>query len=222
MKKIFQAKNSIAITLAGWGLVMLLTGMILNGQDRTILEKDYSVNVSSTRVTSLKTEEIILKTMTLEINNPLSVDVRDYIENVDTLDESVVKALKLDTSMVNINEAGTYAYTVSFKGKKYNGKFIIKEQELPNFSLTLKEITLEVGDSISTNVSSYIKENLPEQIKNHLVLDLSQVNTSEAGNYLYKITYNKKTYTGKIHVQPKQEGPKIIKPQTNEEEESNQ
>ncbi len=222
MGKIFQAKNSIAITLAGWGLVMLLTGMVLNSQDRTILKEDYSVNVSSTRVTSLKAEEIILKTMELEINNPLSVDVRDYIENIDTLDESVIKALKLDTSMVNINEAGTYSYTVSFKGKKYNGKFVIKEQELPNFSLTLKELTLEVGDSISTNVSSYIKENLPEQIKNHLVLDLSQVNTSEAGTYLYKISYNKKTYTGKIHVQPKQEGPKIIKPQTTDDENTNQ
>lgn len=220
MKKIFQKENFISITLASWGLVMLFTGLILNGQDRTVLKNEYSVDVSSTRVTSLKAEEIKLKDMTLEINNPLSVDVRDYIENIDTLDESVIKALKLDTSMVNINEAGTYSYTVSFKGKKYNGKFIIKEQELPNFALTLKEINLEVGDALSTNVSSYVKENLPEQIKNHLVLDLSEVNTSEAGKYQYKITYNKKTFTGKVIVSPKQEGPKVIKPQTTEQPET--
>ncbi len=220
MKKIFQKENFISITLASWGLVMLLTGLVLNGQNRTVLKNEYSVDVSSTRVTSLKTEEIKLKDMTLEINNPLSVDVRDYIENIATLDESVIKALKLDTSMVNINEAGTYSYTVSFKGKKYNGKFIIKEQELPNFALTLKEINLEVGDALSTNVSSYVKENLPEQIKNHLVLDLSEVNTSQAGNYQYKITYNKKTFTGKVIVSPKQEGPKVIKPQTTEEPET--
>lgn len=218
MKKLFQSKTSIYITLAGWGLIMILTGCILGAQDRTVLKNEYSVDISSTRVTSLKTEEIKLKNMELEINNPLSVDVRDYIENIDTLDESVIKALKLDTSMVNINEAGVYAYTVTFKDKKYNGRFTIKEQELPAFAFTLKEITLEVGDAISTNVSSYIKENLPEQIKNHLVLDLREVNTSEAGTYQYKIIYNKKTYTGKVHVQEKQQGPNVLKPTTTDDE----
>ena len=182
MKKQSHMNNSISITLAVWGLVLVITGLVLHGQDRTILKEEYSVNVSSTRVTSLKTEVIKLKNMELEINNPLSVDVKDYIENIDTLDDATIKALKLDTSMVNINEAGVYAYTVSFKNKKYNGRFTIKDRELPNFALTLKEVNLEVGDSLSTNVSSYVKENLPEQIKNHLILDLRDVNTSEPGN----------------------------------------
>ncbi len=221
MKKQSHMNNSISITLAVWGLVLVITGLVLHGQDRTILKEEYSVNVSSTRVTSLKTEVIKLKNMELEINNPLSVDVKDYIQNIDTLDDATIKALKLDTSMVNINEAGVYAYTVSFKNKKYNGRFTIKDHELPNFALTLKEVNLEVGDSLSTNVTSYVKENLPEQIKNHLILDLRDVNTSEPGTYLYKIIYNKKTYTGKIIVQEKQLGPNVLKPETTDEEVNN-
>lgn len=212
MKDIFKSKNLLSITLAGWGIIMLVTGLILNGQDRTILKNDYDLEISSSRVTNLKTEEIILKNMELEINNPLSVDVKDYIENIDALDQSTIKALKLDTSMVNINEAGVYTYTVSFKGKKYNGTFTIKEKVLPNFALTLKEINLEVGDAISTNVSSYVKENLTEEIKNNLVLDLSNVTTANPGTYQYKITYNNKTYTGRIIVSEKQKGVTVIKP----------
>ena len=218
MKKEFIKKNLISVTLGSWGLVMILTGLVLSGQDRTILKNEYSIDVTSSRVTALKTEEIKLKDMELEINNPLSVDVKDYIENIAALDDSVVKSLKLDTSMVNINEAGVYTYTVTFKDKKYNGKFVIKEQELPDFAISLKEIELEVGDAISTNVSSYIKENLPEEVKKHLVLDLSDVNTSIAGNYQYKVTYNKKTYTGKVVVKEKQTEPKVIKPQTTTED----
>ncbi len=212
MKKLLQGKNLISITLATWGLVMIITGMILNTQKRTILKNEYTVDISSTRVTSLKTVEIKLKKMELDINNPLSLDVKDYIENIDSLDQTIVNSLKLDTSMVNINEAGIYTYIVTFKNKKYNGQFIIKEKQLPNFALTLKDINLEVGDAISTNVASYVKESLPEQIRNNLVLDLSEVTTSNPGTYTYKITYNKKIYTGKVIVTAKQDGPTIIKP----------
>lgn len=217
MKKLLQGKNLISITLATWGLVMIITGMILNTQKRTILKNDYTVDISSTRVTSLKTVEIKLKKMELDINNPLSLDVKDYIENINNLDPTIVNSLKLDTSMVNINEAGIYTYIVTFKNKKYNGQFIIKEKELPNFALTLKDVTLEVGDAISTNVTSYVRESLPEQIRNNLVLDLSEVTTSNPGIYTYKITYNKKIYTGKVTVTAKQDGPTVIKPKESEE-----
>ena len=212
MKKLFQGQKLISITLATWGLVMIITGMILNTQKRTVLKADYTVDISSTRVTSLKTVEIKLKKMELDINNPLSVDVKDYIENIAALDPTIVNSLKLDTSMVNINEAGIYTYIVTFKNKKYNGQFVIKDKPLPNFALTLKDVNLEVGAAISTNVTSYIKENLPEQVRNNLILDLSEVSTSNPGTYIYKITYNKKIYTGKVIVTAKQDGPMVIKP----------
>ena len=143
-----------------------------------------------------------------------------YLQNPNSLEKSILKALKLDTSMVNINEAGIYSYTVTFKKNVYTGKFTIRAKEIPNFVLTLKEVNLYVGDAISTNVSSYIKENLPEEVRNNLILDLSEVTTAKEGTYQYTIKYNKITYTGKVIVEPKPTGATIIKPKVEEEESS--
>ena len=209
--------RTLSITLTIWAIILIGTGIVLSAQNRTIRKKVYVLDVSVKKVANLKSNDIKLKDMSMEINNPLSVDVKDYIENLDELEPSVVKALKLDTSMVNINEAGVYAYSVTFKKAKYNAKFTITEKALPNFALTLKEVKLTVGDAISTNVSSYIKENLPEEVRNNLTLDLSEVTTAKAGTYQYTIKYNKITYTGKVIVEEKPNGATIIKPNTDPE-----
>ena len=222
MKNDVKFLRSLSITLAIWAIIFIGTGVFLSVQDRTVRKKVYILDTSVKKVANLKTNDIKLKDMTMEINNPLSVDVKDYIENLDQLEPSVVKALKLDTSMVNINEAGVYAYTVTFKKARYNAKFTITEKQLPNFVLTLKEVKLQVGDAISTNVSSYIKENLPEEVRNNLTLDLSEVTTAKAGQYQYTIKYNKVTYTGNVIVEPKPNGATIIKPTTDPESESSE
>ena len=138
--------------------------------------------------------------MVLEENNPLSVDPADYIVDADQISENILKALKLDTSMVNINEPGEYKYTIKYKKKVYTGKFTITEKKIPTVTLTLKEINLNVGDAISRNVSSYINEALPEEVYNNLTLDLSKVSTAKAGVYEYYIYYNNETYQNKIIV----------------------
>ena len=219
MKDTNKFQRTLSITLAAWAIILIGTGIFLNAQDRTIRKKVYVLDTSVKKVANLKSNDIELKDMTMEVNNPLSVDVKDYIQNLDKLDPSVVKALKLDTSMVNINEPGTYAYTVTFKKKRYNAKFTITEKQLPNFVLTLKEVKLQVGDAISTNVSSYIKENLPEEVRNNLILDLSEVTTAKEGTYQYTIKNNKITYTGKVIVTPKPTGATIIKPKVDEVDE---
>ena len=40
------------------------------------------------------------------------------------MDEKVLKSLKLDTSLVNINQAGDYNYTITYKKKKYIEYFL--------------------------------------------------------------------------------------------------
>ena len=226
IKNYLNEKRIIPITLAIWGIICISTGLILNMQDRTEIQNKYSLNIKTKQVEDLRVNEIVLKDMELEVNNPLSVDPKDYIENAENLDQSVLKALKLDTSMVNINEPGIYAYTITFKSKKYNGTFTITAKEIPNFTLTLKEINLSVGDAISTNVSSYIKENLTEEVKNNLTLDLRDVKTNVAGTYYYKVIYGETTYTGKVIVTEKQKGVTVYTPtvepeQTNEETNTN-
>ena len=167
MEDAIKKTRIISITLAIWGVIFLITGGILSTIDRTIVKTEYSVNVDNQKVSDLRTKEIKLKDMELEENNPLSVDPADYIVDSDQISENILKALKLDTSMVNINEPGEYKYTIRYKKKVYTGKFTITEKKLPTVTLTLKEINLNVGDAISRNVSSYINESLPEEVYNN-------------------------------------------------------
>ena len=143
MKFTRKETKAISIALASWGILLIGSGGILMTMQEPAKVTKTKLEVIQKRIAEAKTNEIKLKDMTLEINQPLSVDVKDYLENVEELDDSVIKALKLDTSMVNINQAGSYTYTISFKKKKYNGTFVIKEKELPQVDLTLKNLSLE-------------------------------------------------------------------------------
>lgn len=195
-----KEKRIICITLSCWGIILIGSGLIMSTANRTITKKNYSLEITHKKVAEAKTNEIKLKDMTLEINTPLSVDIKDYLENIEELDEGVIKALKLDTSAVNINEAGTYTYTVSFKKKKYNGTFIIKEKELPKTEITLKNIRLAKNSALSTSLSTYVVETLTEEVKNNITLDLSAVNTTQLGDYQYSVIYDGKMYTATITI----------------------
>lgn len=195
----------LSATLALCGTLMIVSGFSI-GQNtkKPIIKKDYSFNITEEKVASAITNEIKLKNIELEINTPMSLNVKDYIENPDNIENSVIKALKLDTSMVNINQAGAYTYTIGFKKKKYNGTITVKEKEIPKVEITLKNISLEKGSALSTNASTYIVEELSDEIKNTLVINLKDVNTTQTGEYQYTITYDNRLYTGKIWIYEKQ------------------
>ncbi len=202
-----KQKRILSITLASWGIIMVGSGLAMNASIHPIIETSYSLSVNNLRVNESKTNEIVLKEITIEINNPLSVNVKDYLENTDQIDESTLKALKLDTSMVKVNEAGTYTYTITFKKKKYNGTVIVKEKTLPVVELKLKEIKLEVGKALpipneanNYDYSFYLENDLTDEMKKNITLDISSVNTSVDNNYKYYITYNGTRYQGDITV----------------------
>ena len=131
---------------------------------------------------------------------PLSVNIKDYLENVDDIDENIINKLQLDTSMVNVNQAGDYTYTVKYNKKTFNGTFTIKEKPLPDMVLTLKNLDLEVGTALSTDIQTYITEALTDEVKQNIKLNLTNVNTAQAGNYQYTVTYNGRLYTGTITI----------------------
>ena len=140
-----------------------------------------------------------------------------YIENLDYIDAKVLKKFKLDTSLVNVTQAGTYTYTISYKDKKYNGTVNVKEKELPIINhMTLKELSLELGSKLPQNLNDYVVESIPEEAKNNIVINLSKVNPNMAGTYQYTVTYKDKIYTGNIIIYEAQ--PQIITPEKKEEE----
>lgn len=206
----------ISLALASWGVIMLGSGFTMKSMIKPNEVKKNDLEVVHKRVAEIKTNEIKLKDMELEINQSLSVDVKDYLENLADIDQEVLKSLKLDTSMVKVNEAGSYTYTISYKKKKYNGTFTIKEKELPNVDLTINNLRLTIGSPLSTDKQIYIKETLTDEIKNNILIDLTAVDTQKVGNYKYTVTYNGILYTGTIEVYEPQQ--KVLTPSNGTED----
>lgn len=65
-------------------------------------------------------------------------------------------------------------------------------------TISLKTITIEVGDTLSTNIDNYLKNG--HKYKSDYKLYLEDVDTTKVGEYSYKVKYNKHTKTGKIKV----------------------
>lgn len=206
----------ISLALASWGVIMLGSGFAMKSMIKPTEVKKNDLEVVHKRVAEIKTNEIKLKDMELEINQSLSVDVKDYLENLADINQEVLKSLKLDTSMVKVNEAGSYTYTISYKKKKYNGTFTIKEKELPNVDLTINNLRLTIGSPLSTDKQVYIKETLTDEIKNNILIDLTAVDTQKVGNYKYTVTYNGILYTGTIEVYEPQQ--KVLTPSNGTED----
>lgn len=195
-----KERRALSITIASCGILLIGSGLIMSTSNQTVVKKQYSVEINERKVAEAKTNEIKLKDIEQEVNTTISVDVKDYLENTSDIESSVLKALKLDTSAVNITEAGTYTYTIKFKKKTYNGTFTVKEKQLPEMDLTLKEVTIPKDSAVSTDLSTYIVQTLTDEVKNNITLDLSKVNAAQVGVYQYTVTYNGKEYTSTITV----------------------
>ncbi len=214
-------KKVLSIILASWSLILIISGIIMNQQVKPIIKTKYTVKVERKKIAEqqAKTTEIKLKDIEIEINNPISVDIKTYLENSDKISENTLKSLKLDTSLVNINQAGTYQYKITYKKKVYIGNIKVKEKELPNVSFTLKKIeitTFKEGESLSANPRSYIEEYISDEVYNNITLDISQVKPTIQGDYPYYIIYKGVTYQGKVIV--RNPGPTVYTPNNNTED----
>ncbi len=211
----------ISIALTSWGLILTGSGYAMNvmTKPKPIIKND--LEIVHKRVTEVKSNEIKLKDIELEINKTLSVDVKDYLENVDEIDADTLKELKLDTSMIKTTESGTYTYTITYKKKKYNGTIVIKEKKLPEVDLTINNLSLTIGSPLSTDKQVYVKETLTDEMKENIIIDLTQVDTQKAGKNKYTVTYNGILYTGTIEVyepQQRETSPSVKTPSNGTED----
>ena len=65
-------------------------------------------------------------------------------------------------------------------------------------TVRIKNVTVEVGSKLSTNVNDYLKSG--NRYASKYKLYLKNVNVNEVGKYTYRIRYNKHTKTGYINV----------------------
>ena len=200
-KKLSKKQRYIIVGVtAAWGLIFIGSGISMSFMNTPITKTTKELKIIQKRVANMKSNEILLKPMEQEINQPISMNVKDYLENANDIDNKIINELQLDTSMVNVNQAGDYTYTITYKKKTFNGTFTIKEKPLPDMVLTLKTLNLEVGSALSTDIQNYITETLTDEVKQNIKLDLTNVNTAQAGNYQYTVTYNGRLYTGTITI----------------------
>lgn len=200
-KKLSKKQRYIIVGVtAAWGLIFIGSGISMSFMNTPITKTTKELKITQKRVANMKSNEILLKPMEQEINQPISMNVKDYLENANDIDNKIINELQLDTSMVNVNQAGDYTYTITYKKKTFNGTFTIKEKPLPDMVLTLKTLNLEVGTALSTDIQNYITETLTDEVKQNIKLDLTNVNTAQAGNYQYTVTYNGRLYTGTITI----------------------
>lgn len=200
-KKLSKKQRYIIVGVtAAWGLIFIGSGISMSFMNTPITKTTKELKITQKRVANMKSNEILLKPMEQEINQPISMNVKDYLENANDIDNKIINELQLDTSMINVNQAGDYTYTITYKKKTFNGTFTIKEKPLPDMVLTLKTLNLEVRSALSTDIQNYITETLTDEVKQNIKLDLTNVNTAQAGNYQYTVTYNGRLYTGTITI----------------------
>ena len=192
----------LSIVIAVWGFFLVISGTVMSQSKKTVTKKTYTIDVSTKQISQVqaKRNEVILKEITVEEGKPISTDVKDYLENPEQITDSVLSLLSqgLDTSAVNVNQPGTYIYTITYKKKIYQAKVIVKAKELPHIKITLKEKNMPTTGTISRNIRDYIYEDISDEVYNNMILDLKDVIAHQKipGRYKYSITYNDTVYYG--------------------------
>lgn len=213
MKLSIKEKQILSITIACFGLFMTTSGLIMNKNDNPIIKTNYKLDVAIEKSTAqAKKVEIKLKDLEIDINTPLSVDVKDYIENVDQISEEVLNKLQLDTSLVKVTEAGNYKYSITYGKKKYLGNIKIKEKEVIT-TITAKTITIKAGNSLPGDIKEYIEEKLKDEDYKEIYLNLDEAKSkiNVPGEYTYYMIYKGSRYDGKIIIEnPEPSGARVI------------
>lgn len=195
-------RNFVVSTFSFLGVLCITSGVsmpyLAKATEKSSVTK---LSVTQRKVTNAKSNEIKLKDVKIEVNQLLSLNTADYLANPDDIEDSIVKRLKLDTSNVNTNQVGNYSFTITYNKKIYNGTVMVINKPLPQVStMTLNSLSFEVGSNLPVDVSSYIKEQLSDEVKAAIILDTSNVDTNKPGSYLYSVSYNGKLYTNTITI----------------------
>lgn len=132
---------------------------------------------------------IRVKNITIELGDKLSDNIEDYLLSGNELKDNY----KLDLSKVDINNIGTYKYTIKHNKHIVTGKIIIKDTTKPivetnNVEMNIKEeleprLLVSNCDDLSLPCSVIFKdENIIEKLKTAGTYDVDIIVSDSAGN----------------------------------------
>ncbi len=188
-------------TFALLGILCITTGIYYAKNEKKDVNKTVFVVVQKRQLAKQEEATIKLKNIEIEVNTPLSVKIVDFLDS--KVSNEVLANLTLDTSTVNVTQPGTYQYSITYQTKVYTGTIVVKEKQTPTSefqNITLKALNVKLGTILTNEISNYIIENVSDETKALMKLDISQVNTNIAATYQYNITYNNSVYTSTITV----------------------
>lgn len=200
--------NALIISIAIWGIIFIGSGTTMALNKKITTETTYELSIENKQISEIqaKINEVILKDIELEEGTPISANIRDYLVEPDKISDTLLRQLSqgINTSQVNINQPGTYTYTITCNKKIYKGTITIKAKELPNVEITLKAKKLPTTGTLSRNIRDYVyeNENITEEVYNNMILDLDEVaeHLGTPGKYKYKVIYKDTTYTGDFDI----------------------
>lgn len=216
-----KTRMILTSSLAILGLVMTSTGVYL---EMTTKKQEPIEKKQNTDIPLKEPLDITLKELKLALNSSLSMDIQSYIE--EPVENQILQNLVLDTSKVDTTKVGSYPYTITYQNQTFTGTVIVEEtatnsEETPqveNTKLTLKNISLKLGEQVSKDVSYYITETVTDDMKKQMKLDLSNIVINKAGSYQYSISYNGMFYTGTIVIVEDQPAVTPSKEETKQED----
>lgn len=192
--------NILIVSFAFLGVLCILSGLIMPS---FALPKENVINfsINQERIEPEVDSFVIRpRNLTKEIHQPMSENILDYLYDIHTLDENIIKELVLDISSVNIYEPGVYTYFIFHNDNKYTGSITVRERDLPRLDLTLRSLSFERGSVIPTDINMFIEEVIPVELLSLMTIDLSNVDTNVVATHQYTITFNGRLFTGTISI----------------------
>ena len=93
----------LILSLTFSGLLSTTTGIALNNMKSNTSTDKIDIKVVERQVARLKSNIPVLKDMEVEINEPISVDVKDYISNIDEISSNALRAFKIDMLLKQVS-----------------------------------------------------------------------------------------------------------------------
>ena len=129
----------LAIFIAVWGLFFIGSGIVMKNNKKITKKTNYRLIVKKSKKSQAQAKkiEVILKDIEIEINNPISVNVKDYLVDGDKIDDKIITCDDIDTLVIKkLGDSRdlTFAFTKSL-AERDKKDALIKFRELLAYNI---------------------------------------------------------------------------------------
>ena len=81
----------LSVVIAAWGLIFVTSGAVMNQSQKVVTKNIYTVDVATKQISMVqaKKNEVILKDLTINEGTPISMNIKDYLENPEQISDTM-------------------------------------------------------------------------------------------------------------------------------------